>query len=100
MVKGSIEGFNRRPQGCLQGSMLETETTNTLRASENGEGFNRRSQGCLQGSMLKGSMLGLSVVYRGSKKRQYVEGKRFNFDFFLFNSTTVFNENRRKCYSL
>jgi len=77
------EGFNPRSQGCLQGSMLETETANTLRASENGEGFNRRSQGCLQGSMLKGSMLGLSAVYRGSKKRQYVEGKRFNFDFFF-----------------
>jgi len=69
MVKGSIEGFNRRSQGCLLGSMLETETANTLRASENGEGFNRRSQGCLQGSMLKGTMLGLSAVYWGSKEK-------------------------------
>jgi len=59
------EGFNRRSQGCLQGSMLETETTDMLRASENGEGFNRRSQGCLQGSMLKGSMLGLSAAFKG-----------------------------------
>ena len=45
--------------------MLEIEIANTLRASENGEGFNRRSQGCLQGSMLKGSMLGLSAAFKG-----------------------------------
>jgi len=70
----------------LKGSIKGHKTVYKVQRNENAEGFNRRS-----------------VLSTGFKEKTMLKGtnmsKRFNFDFFLFKTTTVFNENRCKCYS-